>query len=147
MLRSPARCSGEFCCLRSAPILLHADDYNRYRLYVLHRFPRLKFLDSKPVTEAEQKEAKRVGRLVRVAKPDASQVRQHMALLSRHHIVILNLTLYMHSLHCWLYSMRPRRLTRHPRRHRYRKACVVWTHSNRRSNDSAPHTAAVSINT
>ncbi len=63
-------------------------DYARYRLFVLHRLPGLKFLDSSPVTaqvmltpynrrEAltscpsmqERAEAKRVGHLMRVARP------------------------------------------------------------------------------
>ena len=50
-----------------------ADDYARYRYYCLHRLPRLLFLDSKQVDDKERKEAKRVGHLVRVAKPDTQQ--------------------------------------------------------------------------
>jgi len=46
------------------------DDYRRYRLYVVYRSGNLKFLDSSPVTEAERKEAKRVGQFVgTVARP------------------------------------------------------------------------------
>jgi hypothetical protein len=44
------------------------DDYQRYRYYVLHRLPRLHFLDSSAVTEAERKEAARVGHLMLPAK-------------------------------------------------------------------------------
>jgi len=44
-------------------------DYARYRLFVLHRLPGLKFLDSSPVTAQERAEAKRVGHLMRVARP------------------------------------------------------------------------------
>ena len=50
-------------------------DYARYRLYVLHRIPGLKFLDSSPVTAQERAEAKRVGHLMRVARPSSQQVR------------------------------------------------------------------------
>lgn len=44
-------------------------DYARYRLYVVHRLPALKFLDSSPVSAQERAEAKRVGHLMRVARP------------------------------------------------------------------------------
>jgi len=45
------------------------DDYQRYRYYVVHRLPHLTHLDSTPVTEAERKEAQRVGHLMLPAKP------------------------------------------------------------------------------
>ena len=45
------------------------------RLYVLHRLPNLKFLDSTEVSEEEQKEAKRVGQFMKVVKPSDSQVK------------------------------------------------------------------------
>ena len=63
-----------------------ADDYQRYRLYVLHRLPRLTFLDSTAVTEAERKEAARVGHLMLPAKavvvvpPPADEEPQYEAL-------------------------------------------------------------------
>lgn len=44
------------------------EDYNRYRLRVLHILPHLKFLDSRAVTPAEVAEAKRVGEFVKVVK-------------------------------------------------------------------------------
>ncbi len=44
-------------------------DYNRYRLFVVSMLPLLKFLDSSRVTAEERSEAKRVGHLMRVAKP------------------------------------------------------------------------------
>ena len=44
------------------------DDYQRYRLYVLSRLPQLHFLDSSSVTDAERKEAARVGHLMLPAK-------------------------------------------------------------------------------
>lgn len=49
------------------------DDYARYRLYVLSRIPRLKFLDSTNVTAAERAEAERVGHLMRIARPQQQQ--------------------------------------------------------------------------
>lgn len=48
-------------------------DYARYRLYVLHCLPGLKFLDSSPITPAERAEAKRVGHLMRVARPTSAE--------------------------------------------------------------------------
>ncbi len=44
-------------------------DYSRYRLFVVSVLPGLKFLDSSRVTPEERSEAKRVGHLMRVAKP------------------------------------------------------------------------------
>jgi hypothetical protein len=44
-------------------------DYVRYRLFVVNVLPGLKFLDSTKVTGDELAEAKRVGRLMKVAKP------------------------------------------------------------------------------
>jgi len=49
------------------------DDYRRYRLYVIYRCKKLKFLDSSPVTIEERKEANRVGSYMVVIKPDLSQ--------------------------------------------------------------------------
>lgn len=48
------------------------DDYQRYRLYVLHRLPQLRFLDSSPVQETERAEAARVGHLQLPARPSTS---------------------------------------------------------------------------
>lgn len=39
------------------------------RLYVLHRLPRLKFLDSSPVKESERREAKQKGQYLKVVRP------------------------------------------------------------------------------
>jgi len=50
------------------------NDYTRYRLYVLHRLPRLKFLDSTTVTEAERKEGIRVGEYMKVVTADDNTV-------------------------------------------------------------------------
>lgn len=44
------------------------DDYARFRLYVVHVLPKLEYLDSTKVTEAERAEAKRRGALLRPAK-------------------------------------------------------------------------------
>ena len=44
-----------------------------FRYKVIYKIPRLKFLDSSKVTEAERKEAQRVGHLLKVARPDPTQ--------------------------------------------------------------------------
>lgn len=49
-------------------------DYARYRLFVLSALPGLKFLDSSRVTVEERAEAKRVGHLMKVAKPEIKNV-------------------------------------------------------------------------
>lgn len=45
------------------------DDYQRYRYYVIHKLPNLKFLDSRAVSSVERAEARRVGAFMRVARP------------------------------------------------------------------------------
>lgn len=45
-------------------------DYGRYRLFVVSALPGLKFLDSTRITPDERSEAKRVGHLMKVAKPE-----------------------------------------------------------------------------
>jgi hypothetical protein len=50
-------------------------DYSRYRLFVVSMLPLLKFLDSTRVTPEERSEAKRVGHLMRVAKPQQPLLR------------------------------------------------------------------------
>ena len=45
-----------------------------YRYYVLHKLPQLTFLDSKPVSNDERKEAKRVGAFMRVVRPASDDV-------------------------------------------------------------------------
>eukprot|EP00300_Choanocystis_sp_HF-7_P042886 c9553_g1_i2.p1 GENE.c9553_g1_i2~~c9553_g1_i2.p1 ORF type:complete len:185 (-),score=41.02 c9553_g1_i2:27-581(-) len=47
------------------------DDYQRYRYFVLHKLPKLQFLDSNQVTEEELAEARRVGEFMRVARPES----------------------------------------------------------------------------
>ncbi|XP_022081346.1 leucine-rich melanocyte differentiation-associated protein-like [Acanthaster planci] len=49
------------------------DDYQRYRYYVVHRLPGLKFLDSRQVTQKERKEADRVGSYMRVVRVTADE--------------------------------------------------------------------------
>lgn len=44
------------------------DDYQRYRYFVLHKLPQLRFLDSRSVKDAERAEAKRIGQYMRVAR-------------------------------------------------------------------------------
>ncbi|PIK44465.1 hypothetical protein BSL78_18685 [Apostichopus japonicus] len=48
------------------------EDYQRYRYYVIFKLPQLKFLDSRPVSVHEKKEAQRRGSYMRVAKPDSN---------------------------------------------------------------------------
>ncbi|XP_035218814.1 leucine-rich melanocyte differentiation-associated protein-like isoform X2 [Stegodyphus dumicola] len=45
------------------------EDYQRYRYYILHQIPNLKFLDSTPVKAFEKLEAKRIGSYMKVARP------------------------------------------------------------------------------
>ncbi|GIY01162.1 leucine-rich melanocyte differentiation-associated protein [Caerostris darwini] len=45
------------------------EDYQRYRLYILHQIPKLNFLDSTPVKSFEKSEAKRIGAYMKVARP------------------------------------------------------------------------------
>ena len=45
-----------------------------YRYYVLHKLTQLTFLDSKPVSNEERKEAKRVGAFMRVVRPSSDDV-------------------------------------------------------------------------
>ncbi len=49
-----------------------------YRYYVLYKLPQLTFLDSRPVSSEERKEAKRVGQFMRVVKPPSDVVRACM---------------------------------------------------------------------
>ena len=44
------------------------EDYQRHRLFVIHRLPKLRFLDSNQVTPDERKEAARVGHLMKTAR-------------------------------------------------------------------------------
>ncbi|KAL7383212.1 hypothetical protein ABVT39_006604 [Epinephelus coioides] len=45
------------------------DDYQRYRYFVLHKLPQLKFLDSRKVTKKEVTEAQARGAFMKVVKP------------------------------------------------------------------------------
>lgn len=45
------------------------DDYQRYRYFVLHKLPQLKFLDSRKVTRKEVMEARARGAFMKVVKP------------------------------------------------------------------------------
>lgn len=44
------------------------------RYYVIHHLSRLSFLDSRPVTNNERTEAKRVGAFMQVVRPDDEMV-------------------------------------------------------------------------
>ncbi|XP_072165707.1 leucine-rich melanocyte differentiation-associated protein-like [Diadema setosum] len=46
------------------------EDYQRYRYFVIHSLPTLKFLDHRPVSAKEKAEAKRVGSFMKVARPE-----------------------------------------------------------------------------
>ncbi|XP_071385473.1 leucine-rich melanocyte differentiation-associated protein, partial [Centroberyx affinis] len=45
------------------------DDYQRYRFFVLHKLPQLKFLDTRKVTKREVMEATARGAFMKVVKP------------------------------------------------------------------------------
>uniref|UniRef100_A0A3P8UH86 Leucine rich melanocyte differentiation associated n=1 Tax=Cynoglossus semilaevis TaxID=244447 RepID=A0A3P8UH86_CYNSE len=45
------------------------DDYQRYRYFVLHKLPQLKFLDTRRVTSRELMEAEARGAFMKVVKP------------------------------------------------------------------------------
>uniref|UniRef100_A0A8C6TSH0 Leucine-rich melanocyte differentiation-associated protein n=1 Tax=Neogobius melanostomus TaxID=47308 RepID=A0A8C6TSH0_9GOBI len=45
------------------------DDYQRYRYFVLHKLPQLKFLDTRKVTKRESMEARERGEFMKVVKP------------------------------------------------------------------------------
>jgi hypothetical protein len=47
-------------------VLKDEEDYQRYRYFVLHSLPGLRFLDSRAVTDAERAEAIRVGKFMKV---------------------------------------------------------------------------------
>ncbi|EHB13043.1 hypothetical protein GW7_19890, partial [Heterocephalus glaber] len=48
------------------------EDYKRYRCFVLHKLPRLKFLDAQKVTRQEREEALVRGAFMKVVKPKVS---------------------------------------------------------------------------
>nr|XP_008523222.1 PREDICTED: leucine-rich repeat-containing protein C10orf11-like [Equus przewalskii] len=48
------------------------EDYKRYRCFVLHKLPNLKFLDARKVTKQEREEALVRGAFMKVVKPKAS---------------------------------------------------------------------------
>ncbi|XP_059025798.1 leucine-rich melanocyte differentiation-associated protein isoform X3 [Mustela lutreola] len=51
------------------------EDYKRYRCFVLHKLPNLKFLDARKVTRQEREEALLRGSFMKVVKPKASSDR------------------------------------------------------------------------
>ncbi|XP_029524962.1 leucine-rich melanocyte differentiation-associated protein-like isoform X2 [Oncorhynchus nerka] len=50
------------------------DDYQRYRYFVLHKLPTLKFLDTRKVCKTEQQEAVARGAFMKVVKPKSSDM-------------------------------------------------------------------------
>ncbi|XP_057308704.1 leucine-rich melanocyte differentiation-associated protein-like isoform X2 [Hydractinia symbiolongicarpus] len=49
------------------------EDYQRYRYYTIYCLPKLKFLDSTPVTADERKEAQRVGAYMKVVTSEITE--------------------------------------------------------------------------
>ncbi|XP_019903154.1 leucine-rich melanocyte differentiation-associated protein isoform X2 [Esox lucius] len=54
------------------------DDYQRYRYFVLHKLPTLKFLDTRKVLKAEQQEAVARGAFMKVVKPKSPDMAQQL---------------------------------------------------------------------
>ncbi|XP_039091130.1 leucine-rich melanocyte differentiation-associated protein isoform X1 [Hyaena hyaena] len=59
------------------------EDYKRYRYFVLHKLPNLKFLDARKVTRQEREEALVRGSFMKVVKPKASS--DHVEASPEHH--------------------------------------------------------------
>ncbi len=79
MLKNPAcpnyftgKDSDDYKRYRFVPLSTHHSPITRY--YVLFRLPKLKFLDSTPVSAEERKQAGKVGSYAVIAKPDESLV-------------------------------------------------------------------------
>ncbi|XP_077895825.1 leucine-rich melanocyte differentiation-associated protein isoform X2 [Ictidomys tridecemlineatus] len=53
------------------------EDYKRYRCFVLHKLPNLKFLDAQKVTRQEREEALVRGAFMKVVKPKSCKSQQH----------------------------------------------------------------------
>jgi hypothetical protein len=61
---------GNICCPNELSCLdKDEEDYQRYRYFLIHKLPRLKFLDSRPVSGKERKEAIRVGAFMKIVHP------------------------------------------------------------------------------
>jgi len=60
-------------------VLKDEDDYQRYRYYVLHTLPGLKFLDSRGVSDKERTEAARVGKFMKVVTVTAEDMEAEFA--------------------------------------------------------------------
>ena len=65
---TPLYCTPLYC----TPVPLYTVPLHRY--YVIFKMPNLAFLDSKPVTSQERKEAKRVGEFMKIVRPSAEVV-------------------------------------------------------------------------
>lgn len=55
-------------------VLKDEEDYQRYRYFVLHSLPSLKFLDSRQVSAKEKAEAERVGKFMKVVTVSAEDM-------------------------------------------------------------------------
>ena len=61
---------GNICCPNELSCLdKDEEDYQRYRYFLIHKLPRLKFLDSRAVSGKERQEAIRVGAFMRIVQP------------------------------------------------------------------------------
>ncbi|XP_063911793.1 leucine-rich melanocyte differentiation-associated protein-like isoform X2 [Zophobas morio] len=54
------------------------EDYQRYRYYVLHYLPTLKFLDSNKVRDWEKDEARRRGQFMKIVRPNTSNINENV---------------------------------------------------------------------
>ncbi|KAK1905631.1 Leucine-rich melanocyte differentiation-associated protein, partial [Dissostichus eleginoides] len=59
------------------------DDYQRYRYFVLHKLPQLKFLDTRKVTIKEVMEAQARGAFMKVVKPKSEAIKDDGRLSGR----------------------------------------------------------------
>lgn len=55
------------------------EDYQRYRYFLIHKLPRLRFLDSKAVSAKERQEALRVGSFMRIVQPGKDDLAKQAA--------------------------------------------------------------------
>ncbi|TKS85698.1 Leucine-rich melanocyte differentiation-associated protein [Collichthys lucidus] len=73
-LRLPSLLGNEACPNQLVSPDKDEDDYQRYRYFVLHMLPQLKFLDTRKVTRKEVMEAQARGAFMKVVKPKSEAV-------------------------------------------------------------------------
>lgn len=64
----------------TSPTPASEQQYHRFRCFVLHYLPNLRYLDSTPVTKAEREEGKHHGRHYRIARPKISNLHSEPAM-------------------------------------------------------------------